>query len=176
MSTHLDGRDVRQRGQVLRVGDGRDELDGRHGGAGGAAVGAGHGGRGGAGGVDGGVVHGDHREGPGVPGVGVLGRHKTPALGRGDAAASRRRRRPKGRDLNPTGAKLTLTASTAPASTEGRATLILFFTWKGKGYFMWLGFLTDSTPSTKLFCIELCFLKENFPLPSKRAFAFAKIA
>lgn len=114
-STDLDGRDVRQGGQVLRVGDGRDELDGRHGGAGGATVGAGHGGRGGAGGVDGGVVHGDHREGPGVAGVGVLGRQRHHAGSRGHRGCHRNAA--PGRDP-----RLTLTASTAPASTEGRAT------------------------------------------------------
>lgn len=55
-ATDLYGRDVRQAGQVLRVGHRGDELDGGHTGAGWTAVGVGHAGGGGAGWVGSAVV------------------------------------------------------------------------------------------------------------------------
>lgn len=71
-SAYLNGRDLGQTGQVFRIGDGGDELDGSDDGTGWAAesVSAGHAGAGGTGGV--GVVQGGHREGARVTRVGVL--------------------------------------------------------------------------------------------------------
>ena len=75
VSVYLDGGDLREAGQVLGVGNGGDELDGAHDGAGGppVPVGAGHAGHAGAGGAGGvGVVKGGHGEGAGVARVRML--------------------------------------------------------------------------------------------------------
>lgn len=71
-SAYLNRRDLGEAGQVFRIGDGGDELDGSNDGTRWAAegVGASHAGAGGTGGV--GVVQGGHREGARVTRVGVL--------------------------------------------------------------------------------------------------------
>lgn len=68
----LNGRDLREAGQVLGVGDGGDELDGAYDWTGGATVGVcpGHTGTGGTRRV--GVMKGRHGEGARVPRVGML--------------------------------------------------------------------------------------------------------
>lgn len=135
--TDLDGRDVWQGGQVLRVGDGRDELDGRHGRAGGAAVGAGHGGRGGAGEVDGGVVHGNHREGPRVAGVGVLGRQRHQAESWGRAAQLALQHCP-GERPQPKRGKTHTHSYHSTCQHWGQSNCCSSSLGKEKKYFMWL--------------------------------------
>lgn len=75
MCVYLNGGDVREAGQILRVSHCRNELDGAHHRAGGptVAMGTSHTGAGGAGGVGStDIMQGCHREGAGVAGVGML--------------------------------------------------------------------------------------------------------
>lgn len=69
---HLDGRYLREAGQVLRISDGGDEFDGTNYGAGRATVcvGPGHAGTGRTRGT--GVMQGRHWKGASVSGVGML--------------------------------------------------------------------------------------------------------
>lgn len=89
---HLDGRYLREAGQVLRISDGGDEFDGTNYGAGRAAVcvGTGHAGAGRTRGT--GVMQGRHWKGASVSGVGMLRKDREREKNGGEVTHKKRKK------------------------------------------------------------------------------------